>query len=145
VRILGGRVFVQNNGTWIDTAFDPLQMHTIKVAFLSPDYYNLIQAYPELAAAFALGSTVIALADGEAYEVVSADESVPPLDIPDQPEIPAESRTISEVPVRPEEPGNSNEPEAPPQEARQSPTCLAGLLPVAALVGMALLHRRRHR
>ena len=82
VQNVGAHTFVLNNGVWIDTAFDPT-MSTIQVAFLSDDYFDLVAASSELAAAFALGERVIALADGDAYEVVGADESVPPVDIPE--------------------------------------------------------------
>ena len=45
-------------------------MKTVQVAFLSDDYFRLSQLSPELRSAFALGSHVIALSDGIAYEIV---------------------------------------------------------------------------
>jgi Ca-activated chloride channel family protein len=81
VRTLGARAFVSSNGVWMDTSFDPDKMTTVKVAFLSEDYFALIAARPDLAAAFALGTRVIALSGGTAYEVVEAGATVAPLQI----------------------------------------------------------------
>jgi hypothetical protein len=83
VQVVGSRTFRLLDGVWIDTAFDPDAMTTIKVAFLSDDYFALADARPDLAAAFALGSNVIAIADGEAYEVVGDDVDTNPIDIPE--------------------------------------------------------------
>jgi Ca-activated chloride channel family protein len=83
VQVVGSRTFRLLNGVWIDTAFDPDTMSTIKVSFLSDDYFALADARPDLAAAFALGSNVIAIADGEVYEVVGDDVDTDPIDIPD--------------------------------------------------------------
>ncbi|GAB4470211.1 MAG: VIT domain-containing protein [Anaerolineales bacterium] len=81
IKILAGRTFVYSKEVWVDTAFDPEKMTTQAVAFLSPDYFRLLDAYPSLGAAFSLGEQVIVLANGVAYEVVPADSIVPPLDI----------------------------------------------------------------
>jgi len=82
VRIIGSRTFVFTNGTWVDTAFDPETMRTVKVSFLSEDYFALVKSRPELAAAFALGERVIALSDGKSYEVVSTGTPAGPVVIP---------------------------------------------------------------
>jgi Ca-activated chloride channel family protein len=81
VRIVGARTFVLADGVWMDTGFDPEEMKAVKVAFLSPDYFALAKAHPELAAAFALGQHVIAMAKGVAYEVVSEDTPVQPVEL----------------------------------------------------------------
>jgi Ca-activated chloride channel family protein len=85
VKIIGARTFVWSDEKWIDTGFDPDSMETVKVAFLSEDYFSLIDARTELAAAFALGERVIAISQGTAYEVVadvqvnhSADQTATP-------------------------------------------------------------------
>jgi Ca-activated chloride channel family protein len=83
VQVVGSRTFRLIDGVWIDTAFDPDTMTTIKVAFLSDDYFALADARPDLAAAFALGSNVIAIADGDAYEVLGEDAETDPIEIPD--------------------------------------------------------------
>jgi Ca-activated chloride channel family protein len=82
VRIAGSRTFRLVDGVWIDTAFDPDSMTTLKVAFASEDYFALAASRPDFAAAFALGDRVIVLAAGEAYEVVASDEAGDPITIP---------------------------------------------------------------
>jgi Ca-activated chloride channel family protein len=82
LRVVGSRTFLFDGEKWIDTAFDPQRMQATQVAFLSKDYFELLAARSDLAAAFALGQRVIAIADGKAYEVVAADTSVPPVEIP---------------------------------------------------------------
>ena len=67
---VGARTFVLNQGTWTDTAFDPGKMKTIKVPFLSQDYFRLGEGRAEVAAALALGSRVIVMVDGSPYEIV---------------------------------------------------------------------------
>ncbi len=74
VRLAGDRTFRLVDGVWTDTGFDPERMETIRVPFLSEDYFALAGARSDLAAAFALGAAVIVVADGSAYEVVSADQ-----------------------------------------------------------------------
>jgi Ca-activated chloride channel family protein len=78
VVVIGSRAFLMIEGVWIETTFDPSTMETVKVQFLSDDYFALLAANPELAAPFALGERVIAFADGVAFEVTA--EEQPPLD-----------------------------------------------------------------
>lgn len=63
------KTFIQIDGVWTDTAFEPDTMTTEKVVFLSDDYFALLDAMPELADYFALGDRVIVVLDGVAYEV----------------------------------------------------------------------------
>lgn len=74
VKIAGSRTFVLSEGVWVDTAFDPERMETVRVPFLSRDYFRLAVSRPELGDAFALGERVIAVSEGTAYEVVEADQ-----------------------------------------------------------------------
>ena len=83
VQNVGSQTFVNVDGVWIDTRFDPDTDKTVKVSFLSDDYFALVNARPELAAAFALGEEVIAFADGIAYEVVATDEPGDEVEIPE--------------------------------------------------------------
>jgi Ca-activated chloride channel family protein len=78
VKVIGSRAFVNQDGVWTETTFDPSQMETVKVQFLSDDYFKLLELRPDLAEAFALGDRVIAISGGVAFEVV-ADE-VPAID-----------------------------------------------------------------
>ena len=81
VKAVGPRTFLLTEDKWVDTGFDPQSMQPVRVAFLSDDYFRLLEVFPDLSAAFALGPKVIALADGVAYEVVAEGTEVVPLQI----------------------------------------------------------------
>ncbi|MBK9124907.1 MAG: VWA domain-containing protein [Chloroflexi bacterium] len=68
---VGDKTFIQIDGVWTDTAFEPDTMTTEKVEFLSDAYFDLLDAMPELADYFALGEQVIVVLDGVAYEVTA--------------------------------------------------------------------------
>jgi Ca-activated chloride channel homolog len=145
VRIVGSKVFVSTEGVWIDTAFDPEKMETVKVAFLSDDYFALAASRPALAAAFALGNRVIALSDGVAYEVVPSGTPVEPLKLP--PTLAAAPES-TELPVPTEKPGLATpEPDLvtpiPPAAPGTMP-CASGLLPLG-FVPLAVLWLRRRK
>lgn len=70
IRYVGARAFVLLNGVWTETTFDPDAMTLEQVVFGSEAYFALVESNPTLADAFALGDHVIALSDGQAYEVV---------------------------------------------------------------------------
>jgi Ca-activated chloride channel family protein len=72
VRHVGARSFVLQGETWVETTFDPSTMTPTKVVFASDEYFALLAEHPELGPAFALGANVIAIAGGQAYEVVPA-------------------------------------------------------------------------
>ena len=137
VRSVGSRTFVQNNRVWIDTSFDPEKMTTVKVAFLSEDYFRLIEARPELSAAFALGNRVIAIAGGQAYEVVESGTNIQPVNIP---------HTYTPEPTIGAS-GNAAVPETQPaQQAKKGlGPCLGGLLPLVLLPMFGILVRKRGR
>lgn len=65
------KTFINLNGVWNDTTFQPDTMETVKVDFLSDAYFELLAEMPELADYFALGDAVIVVIDGVAYEVVA--------------------------------------------------------------------------
>ena len=79
VKVVGSRSFVNQDGVWIETTFDPSTMTAIPVQFASADYFDLLALRPDLGEAFALGDRVIALSQGQAFEV-NADPA-PPLDL----------------------------------------------------------------
>jgi Ca-activated chloride channel homolog len=136
VRVIGDHTFLFSEGVWIDTAFDPSKMQTKPVEFASEDYFSLLDARPELAAAFALGPRVIALAaDGVAYEVT--DTSTPPLVVP-----PTYTPAPEATPV-PNTSSNPN-PTTPPPSGRSAPTCPGAFLAVG-LVAVPFLRRRKAR
>jgi Ca-activated chloride channel family protein len=121
VRVLGARTYVLSEGKWVDTAFDPDNIHTILVDFLSPEYFDLVAEHPELADAFALGEKVIAFSNGLAYEVIP-------------------SATIAQPVNNTPTPDNSNLPIVPPTQAptvetpnQPSNLCNAIFLPLVFL------------
>jgi Ca-activated chloride channel family protein len=122
VKNVGARTFVYSKGVWVDTAFDPDSMQTIKVSFLSEDYFALSAARPELGAAFALGTQVIVLSDGVAYEVVDSDIDSPPVQMP---------ATLSAEPGTGSDP--AGEPSNPTGTAMPCGSGLLALLPVGLL------------
>jgi Ca-activated chloride channel homolog len=138
VRFAGTRTYVIQDGAWVDTAYDPQLDQTIKVAFLSEDYFQLLRTYPDLAAAFALGERVIAFADGIPYEVVHEEASVPGIEI----------RT--ETPAKPDNGNPGNGAALPPQNPEQAPDpssktgpCAAGLLPALVIPFILIFTYRR--
>lgn len=147
VRIAGSRAFVLQGGVWIDTSYDPARMQPRQVDFLSAEYFALANADADLAAAFALGSQVIAIADGQAIQVVDGGA------VSDQP---AQQVTPYPYPISTPQatPSAATEPYQPPQPATEAPRtepgaaptapCASGLLPLAGLLlGFVLLRMRR--
>jgi Ca-activated chloride channel homolog len=130
VRIVGARTFVLADGKWVDTAFDPGQMTTVPVEFLSSDYFELAEALPSLGAAFALGEAVIAMSGGTAYEVLPAGAQVPPLDVPVAQPLPTAS-----LPAPAATP--------PPAPAAGSVACPGLLAPLLLLILALALPRSR--
>jgi Ca-activated chloride channel family protein len=61
VRVAAGRTFLFRDGGWIDSEALTTPGKQLKVKFLSKGYFELIQARPELKAAFALGDRVVVL------------------------------------------------------------------------------------
>jgi Ca-activated chloride channel homolog len=82
VRVVGARTFVNQDGVWMDTVYDPDKMKPVKVEFLSPDYFKLAQSSPEIGAALAVGERVIFVVGSTAYEVVSQGTPAAPLALP---------------------------------------------------------------
>jgi Ca-activated chloride channel homolog len=135
MRVLGARTFVLSEGRWIDTAFDPDTMQTTAIDFLSPEYFDLVAAHPELADAFALGGQVIALSNGEAYEVVSNEVNTQPANINPTP-TPNSSDMPIVTPTKTPTPDKPNQPSGP---------CTAGFLPLIFIPLFVMLIKRPHR
>jgi Ca-activated chloride channel family protein len=86
VRLVGSKTFLLQDGVWIDTTFDPSRMETVKVSFGSQEYFDLLAARPEWGAYFALGTRMILVAEGTAYEIVEdggGPVEIPPTHVPD--------------------------------------------------------------
>ena len=74
IRSTGSRSFIFQDGTWIDTAFDPENMQTKPIDFLSQEYMEMANSDADMAAVFALGKSVIIVQKGKAYEVKSSED-----------------------------------------------------------------------
>lgn len=147
VRVLGAHTFVFSEGVWIDTAFDPDSMAPLRVAFLSPDYFALAQARPEMAAAFALGSQVIVVSQGVAYQVVPVDAPADPVVVPPTLER-EEPLTVASQPTPAPETGVSQPKPTSPNVTGTPQTgnplsCLGGLLPLLLLPAAFILVQTR--
>lgn len=145
VKIVGTRTFVWVDEVWMDTGYDPDNMETVKVAFLSLDYFSLIDSRSELAVAFALGERVIAMLQGTAYEVVKADEQVEPL--PQQSAEPGEteenvSPTSNPEPEVTEVVISLPENQATAEPSQGSSPCVAGFL-LLMFIPISLVMARR--
>jgi Ca-activated chloride channel family protein len=85
VKYVGDKTFILHDGVWTDTTFDPDKMTPIPLSFGSDDYFALIAARPEWGRYFALGSHVIVVVEGTAYEAREGEAppvEAPPVDAP---------------------------------------------------------------
>jgi Ca-activated chloride channel family protein len=92
VKVIGSKAFRNLQGVWIDTSVDPETADTVKVPFLSDDYFDLAGANGQLGDALALGQFVIVNFDGVVYEIVDAEASgdefiLPEPDLGDETEV----------------------------------------------------------
>lgn len=69
IQALGDKTFLLRNSVWTDSQFDPSKMTTKKIEFGSDAYFALTTSNPELGKYLALGSRVIVVIDGVAYEI----------------------------------------------------------------------------
>jgi Ca-activated chloride channel family protein len=137
VRIVGAHTFVFTDQVWVDTAWDPASMETTKVAFLSDDYFALVEARPILGAAFALGQRVIAISDGVAYEVLTNNSEVAPVIIPE-----IISPIQEHTPIQVDTPIPDDGQDFPSNGGRWP--CLSALIPLI-LIPFAMVSNRQMR
>lgn len=71
-RAVGDKAFILRDGVWTDTAFDSSKMQTTKMAFGSQEFFDLLAAHPEWGKYFSLGTHVIVVLDGRAYEMTES-------------------------------------------------------------------------
>ena len=140
IRIAGDHTFIQQDGVWLDTTYDPQTMTTVKVSFLSTEYFQLAAARPDVAAALALGDRVIVLVDGVAYEVTTelVTGDVP---LPDPVTPPVVTEVVgTPIVVVPDVVDPLEDPQ--PQPSPSNGFCPAVLVPLGAALGIALYRRR---
>lgn len=80
VKYVGDKTFVLQEDVWIDTAYDVDKMTTTRISFGSDNYFELLAARPEWGKYFALGTHVIVVLEGTAYEVMEGD--APEVEVP---------------------------------------------------------------
>ncbi len=131
VRSAAGRTFLLKDGVWMDTAYDPAA-ETVRVAFLSEDYFKLLEQRPSLSGAFALGPRVVVVSAGTAIEVVALDAQPDPINLaPD-----VEPDPVKRLPE--EHPEESIESTSSQDEQAWFQPCSAGLLPLGVILLTAL-------
>jgi hypothetical protein len=115
-------------------------METVKVGFGSDEYFDLLAAWPEWGAYFALGERVILVAEGTAYEVVEGEGepvAIPPTQVPDP------TQPVPENPVP--EPILQDPPTVMPVDGREkgdtvpSNTLCVGAIAIAVLMTTLLM------
>jgi hypothetical protein len=78
IKQIGDKAFILQNGIWTDTQFNPDKMTTRKIAFGSDAYFQFLAQYPDAARYLALGSRVIVVLDGIAYEITENETTYVP-------------------------------------------------------------------
>jgi Ca-activated chloride channel family protein len=82
LRVVGERTFVLRRGAWTDTTFDAAKMTPEQVAFGSARYFALLAQHPEWGRTLALGTHVVLVWEGRAYEVGATGEPSAPTPAP---------------------------------------------------------------
>jgi Ca-activated chloride channel family protein len=90
LKFVDDKTFFLQNGIWIDSQYDTSHMVPIQIGFMTPAYYDLLDANPGWGKILAIGERVIFVSDGEAVEIVSDDKGVSSL----PPELIREQSTI---------------------------------------------------
>jgi len=70
IEYVANRTFIWRDGIWIDTLYEADHMTPIEVAFLSDDYFDLLDLDPVIGEFLALGERVLFVWEGQAYEIV---------------------------------------------------------------------------
>ena len=70
VKIVGSRTFLNLDGVWTDTGYDPDIMTLTDIPFMSQDYFSLMKSGEDVQQALALGKNIILIVDGKAYQII---------------------------------------------------------------------------
>ena len=70
VKLVGNRTFVWQDEQWVDTMYDADSMKPKTISFLSDEYMQLLDTYPQAQQYLALGEQMILVLDGTAYQIV---------------------------------------------------------------------------
>ncbi len=151
VRTIGAKTFTRRTGQWVDTRFDE-SLERVTVPFGSDAYFELAGRSPDVARYLSIGSPLVLVVEGVAYEIVAASDAPGTSDAPDTP-------NTSEVPAPQPTEATSAAPAATPvataiavpvagevDTAEPTSRSLVPVVAVAALllggVGWALVRRR---
>jgi len=137
VKYVGDKTFVLQDDVWMDTAYDVDKMTTTKVSFGSDNYFELLAARPEWGKYFALGTHVIVVLEGTAYEVVEGEApevEVPPTTEPTPPRSAAVPTRTAASADQPAPSPTAASASSPQQGGLCGAASAALLLPLAGLV-----------
>ena len=138
IRHVGSKTFMLRDGVWTDTTFDPERMAPVQVGFGSESYFDLLASRPEWGEYMALGSRVLFVVEGMAYEVVEGETG--PVEIP-----PARTPEPGAPTPEPAEP--AQEPSSHTEPASEEPIgnlCVGtGLIMLVALAAAVVWQRMR--
>jgi len=143
VKYVGDKTFVLQDDVWMDTAYDVDKMTTTRISFGSDNYFELLAARPEWGKYFALGTHVIVVLEGTAYEVVEGDApevEVPPTAEPTSPRS-AAVPTPTTASADPSPPSPTASSASSPQQAGLCAGASAALL--FPLAGLAIARQAR--
>ncbi len=138
IKYVGDKTFVLQDEIWMDTAYDVEKMTTTKVSFGSDNYFALLAARPEWGKYFALGTHVIVVLEGTAYEVVEGE--APEVEVP--PTLEPTPPRSSAIPTRTV--ASADQPVPSASSARRKGLCGgAGAVLLLPLVGLVIARRMR--
>lgn len=137
IKTVAGHTFVHQDGVWIDTLFEPEWMVPVQVAFLSQDYFRLINAMPVMGDYFSIGSRVIVVAGSNVYEVVEQGSDVEPLDLPWENQVTDVSLDSSQQQTKTQQIIAEDNASQEPSGTSAFP-CIAGVIPLL-LIGAQLI------
>ena len=146
-RLVGSKTFVYRDGKWVDTDFDA-EVHTPEqIGFAGDTYFDLLEAAPELGQYLALGTRVLVVYQGIAYEVVEG-EGEAAITVPQAPAATAGAGTAQNLPqvVEPSDPQTPADPvEGPTRPASSAGFCAAALIVPLFLAATFSLNRGYRR
>ncbi len=137
VKYVGDKTFVLQDDVWIDTAYDVDKMTTTQISFGSDNYFELLAARPEWGKYFALGTHVIVVLEGTAYEVVEGEApevEVPPTTEPTPPQSAAVSTRTAASADQPVPSPTASSASSPQRGGLCGGASAALLLPLAGLM-----------
>jgi len=75
IQYIGSKTFILRDGVWMDTAYDADSQSPQLVTFASDNYFDLLDAAPEIGQYLALGEQVLVVYGGQVYQITPDGES----------------------------------------------------------------------